>query len=325
MNRRMFITVLGGAAALLPLAARAQQGALPVVGELGGGSAMDFSGNSPFRLGLRDAGYIEGQNVAILPRFAESRYDLLPALAADLVSRQVAVIFVGDTASALAAKAATTTIPIVFALGSDPVKVGLVQSLNQPGGNITGMSFLANALPAKVFEMLHDTVPGASSVGFLVNPANPNTESDLADVRVAADKLGRKLVVVHASTDEEIKSAVADVVRQRVGAFYVDIDPFLASRREQIVALTLRDGIPTIGPRREWVEAGALMSYGTRIADAQHQAGVYAGRILKGERPAALPVMLPTKFELVINLKAAKALGLSVSPTLLVVADEVIE
>jgi putative ABC transport system substrate-binding protein len=276
-------------------------------------------------MGLRDAGLVAGEDVTIVYRFAEARYERLPALAAELVSQKVALIFALDTASALAAKAATSTIPIVFSLGADPVKVGLVASLNRPGGNITGTTFLANTLPAKVFDLLHETLPGAMSVAFLVNPVNPNTESDLADVRAAADKLGHKLVALTASTDDEIKAATADALQQRVGAFYVDTDPFLGSRREQIVSLMLRNAIPTVGPRREWTEAGALMSYGTRIADADHQAGLYAGRILKGESPAGLPVMLPTKFEFVINLKTAKALGLKVPPTLLVVADEVIE
>jgi putative ABC transport system substrate-binding protein len=326
MQRREFIGLVGAAAAAWPPAARAQ-GQVLVIGSLSGGSAADASatGVDAFRMGLRDAGFVAGESVTILRRFAEARYDLLPAMAAELVSRKVALIFVADTASALAAKAATSTIPIVFALGSDPVKVGLVASLNRPGGNITGMSFLANTLPAKVFDLLHETLPDATSVAFLINPANPNTESDLADVRTAADKLGHKLIVLRASTDDEIKARAADAVQQRVGAFYADIDPFLASRRAEIVTLMLRSEIPTIGPRREWTEAGALMSYGTRIADAQHQAGLYAGRILKGESPAALPVMLPTKFEFVINLKTAKALGLTIPPTLLVVADEVIE
>jgi putative ABC transport system substrate-binding protein len=326
IGRRQFITLLGGAAAW-PLAARAQQPALPVIGSLSRSSPADASANGvdAFRMGLRDAGLVAGENVTILYRFAEARYERLPTLAAELVSLPVALIFVADTASALAAKAATSTIPIVFALGSDPVKVGLVASLNRPGGNITGMSFLANTLPAKVFDLLHETLPDATSVAFLVNPTNPNTESDLGDVRAAAAKLVHNLVVLRASTDDEIKAAAADAFQKRVGAFYVDIDPFLASRREEIVALMLDNAIPTIGPRREWIEAGALMSYGTRIADAQHQAGLYAARILKGEKPADLPVLQPTKFELAINLKTAKALGLNVSQDMLSIADEVIE
>jgi putative ABC transport system substrate-binding protein len=327
ISRRQFMTLLGGAAAVWPLGARAQQADIPVIGSLSGSSPADASatGVDAFRTGLRDAGLVAGENVTILYRFAEARYERLPALAAELVSRPVALIFVADTASALAAKAATSTIPIVFALGSDPVKVGLVASLNRPGGNITGMSFLANTLPAKVFDLLHETLPDATSVAFLVNPTNPNTESDLGDVRAAAAKLGHNLVVLRASTDDEIKAAAADAFQKRVGAFYVDIDPFLASRREEIVALMLHNAIPTIGPRREWVEAGALMSYGTRISDAQHQAGLYAGRILKGEKPADLPVLQPTKFELAINLKTAKALGLAISQDMLSIADEVIE
>jgi putative ABC transport system substrate-binding protein len=325
-TRRTFIAGLGAAAAW-PLAARAQRANVPVIGSLSGGSAADTlaTGVEAFRMGLKEAGLVAGEDVTILYRYAEARYERLPAFAAELVSYPVALIFVADTASALAAKAATATIPIVFALGSDPVKVGLVARINRPGGNVTGMTFLANTLPAKVFDLLHETLPNATSVAFLVNPANPNTESDLADVRTAAEKLGHNLVILKASTDDQIKAAAVDAVQRHVGAFYVDIDPFLASRREEIVALMLRNAIPTIGPRREWTEAGALMSYGTRIADAQHQAGLYAGRILKGESPAALPVMLPTKFEFVINFKTAKALGLTVPPALLVAADEVIE
>jgi putative ABC transport system substrate-binding protein len=323
MRRREFITVLGGAA-VWPLAARAQQ-AMPVVGFLGGGSAIDHRNVDPFRQGLGEAGYIEGRNLAIEFRFAESQYDRLPALAAELASRQVAVIATGDTASALAAKSASMTIPIVFLLGADPIKVGLVASLNRPGGNITGVSFLANSLPAKLFELLHEAAPSAALVGSLVNPTNPNSQTDMRDVQAAADSLGQKLLVVKASTESEIEAAFAVAVEQRVASFYVDLDPFLSSRLQQIVALAVRHGLPSIYAQREYAAAGGLMSYGASISDASRQAGVYVGRILKGEKPADLPVQQAVKVELIINLKTAKALGLTVPTALLVRADEVIE
>jgi putative ABC transport system substrate-binding protein len=327
IKRREFITLLGGTAAAWPLAARAQQPAMPVVGYLSGGSAIDQTARAvdSFRQGLKKTGYIEGQNVAIAFRFAESRYDRLPAVAAELVSRQVALIVVNDAASALAAKAATTTIPIVFSLGADPVKIGLVASLNRPGGNITGVSFLSNLLPAKLFELLHEVVPSSASVGFLVNPTNPNVESDTSDVRAAADALGQKLVVVKASTDGDIETAFAVAVQQRVAAFYVSLDPFLSSRRDQLIALAARHALPTIYGRREHAVAGGLMSYGASLPDASHQAGVYVGRILKGEKPADLPVQQSVKVELVLNLKTARVLGITFPLALLTRADEVIE
>jgi putative ABC transport system substrate-binding protein len=329
MRRREFITLLGGAAAvptvLWPPASPAQQ-PVPLVGYLTSGSASaQASLVDPFRQGLRETGYIEGRNVAIEFRSAEFLYDRLPVLAADLVSRQAAVITAFDTASALAARAAAMTTPLVFSFGSDPVKIGLVASLSRPGGNVTGVSFLANSLPAKLFELLHEAVPKATSIGFLVNPTNPNVESDRRDVQIAADALGQRLVVIKASTEGEIEVAFAAAVQQRIAALHVDIDPFLFSRREQIVALAARNALPTVFARRDWVAAGGLMSYGASLSDASRQAGVYVGRILKGEKPADLPVQQAVKVELVINLKTAKALGLAFPLTILGRADEVIE
>jgi putative ABC transport system substrate-binding protein len=326
MKRRQFITLLGGAATW-PLAARAQQPGMPVVGFLAGGSAIDQESRSvdPFRQGLREAGYIEGQNVAIEFHFAESRYDRLPAMAAELASRQVEVITTTDIASTLAVKKATTTIPIVFTFGADPVKLGLVASLNRPAGNITGVSFLSNLLNAKLFELLHEVLPGVALVGFLVNPTNPAVDSDASSVQAAADALGSKLLVLKASTDGEIEAAFVAAVQQGVTAFYVNADPFLSSRREQIVALAARHALPTIYAWREFAVAGGLMSYGTSLSDAVRLAGVYVGRILKGAKAADLPVQQAVKVELVLNLKTAKALGITFPLSLLTRADEVIE
>jgi putative tryptophan/tyrosine transport system substrate-binding protein len=324
MNRREIFAVLGGAA-VWPVVARAQ--AIPVIGFLGS-SVLDESGAlqvAGFRQGLNEMGFVEGRNVAIEYRWADNQYNRLPAFAADLVSRQVAVITTRDTASALAAKAATTMIPIVFSLGADPVKIGLVTSLNRPGGNITGVSFLANLLPPKLFELLHEVVPSAASVGFLVNPTNPNVASDTRDVQAAADALGQKLVVVKASTSNEIDAAFAAAVQQGVAAFYVNADPFLSSRRDQLIALAARHALPTIHWQRDYAVAGGLMSYGASTADANRQVGIYVGRILKGTKPADLPVQQAVKVELVINLKTAKALGLTIPLALLTRADEVIE
>jgi putative ABC transport system substrate-binding protein len=297
-----------------------------MVGILSSGSANELASLiDPFRNGLRETGYFDGQNVAIEFRFAESGYGRLPALAVELASRPATVITAFDTAAALAARAVTTKTPIVFSFGSDPVKIGLVASLNRPGANVTGVSFLANSLPAKLFELLHETVPTAASVGFLVNPSNPNVESDMRDVQLSADALGQRLVVMKASTGGEIEAAFAAAVQQSIAALHVDIDPFLFSRREQIVALAARNALPTVFARRDWVAAGGLMSYGASLSDAARQVGVYVGRILKGEKPADLPVQQAVKVELVINLKTAKALGLAFPLTLLGRADEVIE
>jgi putative ABC transport system substrate-binding protein len=326
MRRRDFITLLGGAAAW-PLTAGAQQSALPVVGLLGSASpAPSATRLTGFRKGLSEAGYVEGQNMTVEYRWAEGHYDRLPFLAADLVRRQVTVIFAGGGAvSARAAKAASTTIPIVFANGGDPVKDGLVASLNRPGGNVTGVSFVVNALEAKKLALLHELVPTATVVAVLVNPNNTDYDTQSKDVQTAARTLGLQLHFLKASTEDEIEAAFTALLPLRVSALLAFADAFLASQLDKLVALTAQHSIPAIYFQSETVAAGGLMSYGTNIPDGWRQAGVYAGRILKGDKPADLPVLQPTKFELVINLKTAKALGLTVPPSLLASADEVIE
>ena len=299
---------------------------MPVVGLISGGAAEGLHGRAAaFRKGLNEAGYIVGQNVAIEYRWAEGHYDQLPALADDLVQRQVAVIAAGGTGAALAAKAATTTLPIVIAVGADPVKLGLIAELGRPGGNVTGVSFLANTIGAKLFEVLHETVPSARAFGYLVNPNNPNAELDIKDIQTAADVLHQKLLIVNASTDSELESAFATLVAQQVGAVTVEADPFFNSHSDKLAELAARESLPAIYPFRDYVEAGGLMSYGASLTEAYHLVGTYTARILKGEKPADLPVQQSTKIEFVINLKTAKTLGLTIPVTLLGRADEVIE
>jgi putative ABC transport system substrate-binding protein len=324
MKRRDFITLLCGAAAW-PLAARAQQPTMPVIGYLSGREANDRL-EAAFHRGLKEAGFVEGQNVRIEYRWAQGQYDRVPALVAELLRRPVDVLVTtGGTLSALAAKAATTTTPIVFVIGSDPLKFGLVASLNRPGGNATGVSFLVNVLTAKQFELLHEMVPRAKLIGFLANPINPNTESDIRNVRVAAESLRLLVHHLNASKEHDIDAAFAALAERRADALLVSTDPYFQIRADQIAALAARHAMPTMYSFRENVTTGGLMSYAPSITDATRQAGLYTGRILRGETPSDLPVVQPTKFEFVINLRTAKALSLTVPDKLLVAADEVIE
>jgi putative ABC transport system substrate-binding protein len=325
MRRREFIAALGGAAAVRPLAARAQQPAMPVVGFLRDTSLAPFAHLvTAFRQGLKEAGFVEGQNVAIEFRSAEGQKDRLPALVADVIRRPVAVI-VGNIAPTLAAKAATTTVPIIFATGSDPVQDGLVASLNRPGGNVTGVVFMTSMLGAKRLDLLRQLVPKATTIAMLVNPNNPNTEAERRDVQTAALALGQQLLVLNVSSAHDIETAFATIVQRGAGALITGTGAFMNSHRERLVALATRHALPAIHAFRESVVAGGLMSYGNSITDAYRQVGLYAGRILKGEKPGDLPVMQSTKFEILINLKTAKTLGLEIPPTLLALADEVIE
>jgi ABC-type uncharacterized transport system substrate-binding protein len=326
MRRRDFITLLGGAAAAWPLAVRAQQLTMPVIGSLSSsGSPADRARFlTAFRQGLREPGYVEGQNVAIEYRWAQDQADRLPDLAADLVRRQVTVI-VADTPSSIVAKAATTTIPIVFTSGGDPVKLGLVASLNRPGGNVTGVTFVTAELGAKQLGLLHELQPGAVRVGVLVDPNFAPTQSFVSDVQAAALSIGKQIEVVEAPTGRDIDTAFARLAQKPIDALLVGPGPLLVNRRLQLATLAAYHRMPAIYVVREFPEAGGLMSYGTSITDAYRQAGIYTGRILKGEKPADLPVIQSSKFEFVINLNTARAFGLSFPPGLLAIADEVIE
>jgi putative ABC transport system substrate-binding protein len=328
MKRRELIRGVCGAAVMLPLAARAQQPvATPVIGLLSIASPAPFANLvAALRQGLKKTGYVEGHNLDIEFRWAEGHFDRLAPLAADLVSRQVAVIVAtGGPAPALAAKTATSTIPIVFNVGADPVKLGLVASFSRPGGNVTGVSFFVAELDAKRFGLLHELVPGARRTAVLLNPKNPNAGPQLSDITKTADTLGLEIIVLHAATVGDLDTVLANSPSLDAGALLVGADAFFNSSRDQIVGLVARLGLPAIYEVREFVAAGGLMSYGTSLVDAYHQVGVYTGRILKGEKPDELPVIQPTRFELVINMKTANGLGLTVPPSLLAQADEVIE
>jgi len=328
MTRREFITLLGGAAAAWPIAARAQQRATPVIAFIDGTSAVASARwTAAFRNGLNETGYTEGRNVAVEYHWLEGRYDRLPALLSELVGRRVAVIATpGSTPASLAAKAATTTIPIVFGVGEDPVKLGLVANLARPGGNATGINFFVSEVVLKRLGLLHDLVPGAVRIAVMINPGNAaTTEATLREVQKAADAFGLQIHVVNASSSDEINAAFATISRERAEALFVGPDAFFNSRRVQLVTLATRDRIPAAYGTRDYVEVGGLMSYGTNITDSFSQAGVYAGKILNGAKPAELPVIQSTKFEFVINLQTAKALGLDVPSGLLLAANEVIE
>jgi ABC-type uncharacterized transport system substrate-binding protein len=328
MRRRDFITIIGGAVAAWPLATHAQQPAMPVIGFLSGGTPANYAHLvAAFREGLGEIGYVEGRNVIIEYRWAEeARFDRLKSLAADLVERRVSLIAAtGGSNSVMAAKSVTETIPIVFTGGGDPVKLGFVASLNRPGGNATGVTNISAMLETKRLDLLGEIVPKAAGMAALINPNNPNAEVEEKGLRSAANMLGRKMLVVHASNEADFDQAFVTVVQAGIGALVVVLDPFFRVQRDRLVELAARHGLPTIYSAREFAVAGGLMSYGANVSTMYRQAGIYAGRILNGERPSNLPVVQPTKFELVINLKTARALGLDIPAKLLALADEVIE
>jgi putative tryptophan/tyrosine transport system substrate-binding protein len=328
LQRREFITLLGGAAAAWPLAARAQQPAMPVIGFLGSSSFERSAGRSllNFKRGLAETGYVEDRNVTIEYRWADDQYERLPALAVELVQRRVGVLVAAGSPTALPAKAATTVIPIVFMVGSDPVELGLVASLNRPGGNLTGVAYLNAEVAPKRLELLHQFVPAAKSIALLVNPANPvAAEAQAKELEAAVHALGLHLPLVKASNAIEIEDAFSALVRNQVEALQIGVDPLFGNHIDQLVALATRHKVPTIYPWREFTAAGGLMNYGASIPDAFHQVGVYTGQILKGAKPSDLPVQRPTQLRFVLNLKAAKAIGVEFPAKLLALADEVID
>ena len=327
IRRREFIALFGGAAVAWPLAARTQQVGIPTIGWLSARSPDEAANTvAAFQRGLNSAGYIVGRNVAMEYRWAGGQYDRLPAMARELVNRQVAVIVaVGAASSWTAAKSASSTVPIVFGGGADPVRLGVVASLNRPGGNATGINYLLNSLASKLLQIVDELIPRGEPIAALINSDNPNAANDVQDMQEATQAIGRQIKVMHATTEREIDAAFQQVVNERIGALVVGSDGFFFSQRDRLVGLAARHKLPAIYFGREFVAAGGLMSYGSDLADGYRQVGIYAGRILKGEKPADLPVIQSSKFELLINLKTARTLGVAVPTTLLAIADEVIE